>query len=244
MNILLAAIGFKNGNIEFNKNVIIKVIKECSNNIDLILFGESFLQGFDSLTWNFETDKNIAISQNNEIINEIRDIAKEKCIAVSFGYFELDEDSIYSSQIVIDKFGTIIHNYRRVSTGWRVSTTDYHYKEGNGFQTFKFYKKNVLVALCGDLWFDENVSHIKDLKPDIVLWPVYTDFNYHVWNKTEKIEYAKQVKTLKSSVLYVNSVCLDKDDLEIARGGAAHLENGKIIEEVPAGKEEKLLIHI
>lgn len=244
MNILLAGVGFKNNDIAFNKNQIIRTINDCSEDIDLILFGEAFLQGFDALTWNFEIDKNIAISQSDEIIEEIASYVKKKEVAVSFGYFELFDNSIYSSQIVIDKLGKIIFNYRRISTGWKIKSVDHHYKEGKKFSTFIFKNNTITIALCGDLWYLENIKKIKELNADIILWPVYTDFNYEQWNKFEKYQYAKQVSELKSSVLYVNSYCLDKDDFEIARGGALYFSFGKIIDEIPSGIEGSLIIHL
>lgn len=244
MNILLTAFGFKNNDIVFNKNQIVSAIKNCPKNIDLIVFGESFLQGFDALTWDFKIDKNIAISKNDKIIEEICSCSKKKGVAVSFGYFELDDDSIYSSQIVIDKFGKIIFNYKRVSSGWRIINTDHHYKEGKKFSTFSFEGKNITIALCGDLWYYENLIKIKNLNPDAILWPVYTDFNYEQWNNLKKYEYAKQVSVLNSKTLYVNSYCLDKEGFQIARGGAACFSSGKIIDEIPSGSEGTLIIHL
>lgn len=76
MNILLAALSFKNGDLIYNRNQIVSTIKEYNNKVDLILFGESFLQGFDALTWNFEIDKNIALSKDSKIIKEIKNYVK------------------------------------------------------------------------------------------------------------------------------------------------------------------------
>ena len=138
MNVLLAALSFRNGNLIYNKNQIVSTIKEYNNKVDLILFGESFLQGFDALTWNFEIDKNIALSKDSKLIKEIKKLCKQFNVSVSFGYFELFDSKIFSSQIVINKQGKIIFNYRRVSSGWRIKETDDHYQEGTSFSTFEF----------------------------------------------------------------------------------------------------------
>ena len=89
MNVLLAALSFRNGDLIYNKNKIVSTIKEYNNKVDLILFGEAFLQGFDALTWNFKIDKNIAISKDSKVIKEIKEVCKEFKVSVSFGYFEL-----------------------------------------------------------------------------------------------------------------------------------------------------------
>ena len=243
MNVLLAALSFKNGNLIYNKNQIVSTIKEYNNKVDLILFGESFLQGFDALTWNFEIDKNIALSKDSKLIKEIKKLCKKFNVSVSFGYFELFDSKIFSSQIVINKQGKIIFNYRRVSSGWRIKETDDHYQEGTSFSTFELDNKTFTVGLCGDLWNEDNVNIVSNLSSDYLLWPVYTDFNYDKWNNVEKNEYAMQAKKFNKLTLYVNSYCLDGDD-EIAKGGAAVFEDGKIINEIPSGKEDVLIIKI
>ena len=103
---------------------------------------------------------------------------------------------------------------------------------------------NLTIGLCGDLWYVENIDKVKQLNPDVVFWPVYTDFNSEEWNTSEKYEYASQASKFCDKVLYVNSVCKDKGANEIARGGSAFFENGSICREVPSGKEAILLIEI
>lgn len=60
MYIGLAEYKFINNDIEFNISQIEKAL-QSSNNIDMLCFGETFLQGFDSFNWNYELDKEIAI---------------------------------------------------------------------------------------------------------------------------------------------------------------------------------------
>ena len=47
MKIALASAPVKNLNIDFNLQVIMDAMAACSGKADLILFGESVLQGFD-----------------------------------------------------------------------------------------------------------------------------------------------------------------------------------------------------
>ena len=77
-----------------------------------------------------------------------------------------------------------------------------------------------------------------------IFWPVYTDFNYEEWNTAVKLEYAEQAGKLPCKILYVNSVCLDKEEEEIARGGAALFENGCIVKEIPSGEENVLIVEV
>ena len=244
MKCALAAVGFINENIQHNKNVIIETMVKCSNKADIVIFGEAFLQGFYGATFEIEHDEKLALSQNDLIIKEICSVAKERRIAVSFGFIEKAEDCFYSSQIIIDSNGTIINVYRRVSPGWKEEFANEQYREGNEFHIFSYMDRKIAVGLCGDFWFDENVSKVKQLLPDVVFWPVYTDFNCNEWNTSMKYEYADQADKIGGKVLYVNSVCKDKDEEEIARGGAVLFIDGKIDREIPSGKEDILFVEV
>ncbi len=244
MKIALAAVGFITKDIGYNFEKIEKVLKVYSEKVDLILFGECFLQGFDCLSWKYIKDAEIAVDMDSEIIKKIKSLCKTNKVAISFGYIEKDYNKIYSSQLTIDKEENILNNYRRISKGWKESIADSHYAEGYGFEKFNYLNKSISVALCGDLWFEENCNKMKSLNADIVLWPVYTDFHYKDWNESLKYEYAEQAAKCGKKVLYVNSYCLDKSSHEIARGGAAFFKQGNIESEIPAGEERVLIVEV
>lgn len=113
-----------------------------------------------------------------------------------------------------------------------------------GFIHFSFKGKKSPLDYVGIYGFDENILEVKHLSPDIVFWPVYTDFNCNDWNERIKYEYAEQAKKFCEKVLYVNSLCKDKDEENIAKGGSALFINGHIIKEIAAGKEDVLLVEI
>lgn len=244
MKCALAAVGFINEDSIHNKNVIIGIMKQYAGKADVVIFGEAFLQGFYGLNFQVEHDEKIAVSKDNDIIREICNVAKEYKIGVSFGFIEREGDIFYSSQITVAADGTILDIYRRVSPGWKEEFANEQYREGDGFHTFVYEGKSIAVGLCGDLWFDENVAAIKELQADVVFWPVYTDFNSEEWNTEVKYEYAEQGGGIGSKVLYVNSVCLDKEGEEIAKGGAAIFVEGKIEAEIPSGDEGVLIVEV
>ena len=68
MKIALAAVGFYERDIEYNRNKILKCLKENSGKAELILFGETFLQGFEVLDWKYETDQHMALSVSDSNI--------------------------------------------------------------------------------------------------------------------------------------------------------------------------------
>lgn len=243
MRCALAAVGFINENIENNKNTIIETMIKCSGKADVVIFGEAFLQGFYGANFCEKHDAKIAVSKDSQIIREIRSAAKEYAVTVSFGFIEKERDGFYSSQITIDQNGEVLDLYRRVSPGWKERFAGEKYREGSSFHTFLFEGKKVAIALCGDLWDDDNICKIKALNTDVIWWPVYTDFNFNDWNNSVKNEYAEQAGKLSAPVLYVNSLCIDKaDEEEIAKGGAVLFDGGTIKEEIASGREGILIV--
>ncbi|WP_243449027.1 nitrilase-related carbon-nitrogen hydrolase [Clostridium perfringens] len=125
MKIGLASKEFINKDIEKNTDTIIKsMIEAKENNAHMICFGEAFLQGFDSLSWNYEKDKEIALSLSSLPIKTLCDYAKKIGICVSFGYIENYKGLLYCSYITINENGEIINNFKRVSPGWKESYAD------------------------------------------------------------------------------------------------------------------------
>lgn len=245
MRIALASTPVKNRDVSYNLSAIVQTIETYCDRAELIVFGESALQGFECLTWDYRTDCLMAAAQNAPEIRRICEAARKNHIAVSFGYIEKVEESLYSSQIVIDATGTIIHNFHRISVGWKEYWyTDEHYREGNRFETFSYMGKSFAIGLCGDLWTEGRPEEMSALNPDIVLWPVWCDFKAKEWNSRIKYEYADQAKLCGDSVLLVNPFCVDEDSTDAASGGAAHFKDGHIMQEVPAGSSGILIVEI
>lgn len=234
MKIGLVSEIFQDGNIEYNINQIKRRMIECSKrNFDLICFGESFLQGFEGLSWEYHEDLTRACSQNDEIMRSLKELAISYKIAISFGYIERDEGTIYSSNIVISDDGEILNNYRRITPGWKEPIADRrYYKEGNGFSIFNFKGKKFATAICGDLWYEENINSIKQLKADFVLWPLYVDYSVDKWEKGEREEYALQAKQTQAPVLMINSYV---EDEKRAKGGCCIFDDGDVLKELPMG---------
>lgn len=141
----------------------------------------------------------------------------------------------------IGKGGEIVNNFRRVSKGWKeYDITDEHYKEGDGFKTFTYMGKRIALAVCGDLWYEENIEQINKEKFDFLLYPVYVTYNTEMWRTKLVNEYAEQAKKIPRPVFLVNSIC----DADNTRGGCYAFLNGKTVCEVPMGQDGYLLVRV
>lgn len=237
MKIALAVPKIADGDISYNigkMEYFMNLAK--SNGADIVCFGEAFLQGFNCLSWDFDIDKNIAISTDSEIFGNICKLTEKIDIDLMFGYNELYGDSIYSSCAFIVK-GRLLYNYRRISKGWKESDkTDYHYKEGNSVDTFEYMGKKCVIGLCGDLWdYPERFA----LNEDLLFWGVYVSWTVDEWESTGKFEYAQQSNKCCKNTVYVNSIC-DND----AFGGAEYFAGENIVCELPLWNEDILVIDI
>lgn len=245
MRIALASAPVKNKNIEFNLQTMIDAMEKTSGQADVILFGESVLQGFDSLCWDFETDKNMAVALTDAPIQRMCEAARHNGIAVSFGFIERVEDLLYSSQIFIGADGEIANVFHRISVGWKEYTkTDDHYREGAHFEKFSYGEKTFSIGLCGDLWTDGRLEEMKALNADVVLWPVWCDYKADEWNNSIKYEYAEQAALCGDCVLLVNPFCADSEATDAAAGGAAYFKNGSIVADMPSGSSGVVIVEI
>lgn len=241
MKIALCAAEFVNGDARGNVERIKAYAAEYSGRVDMICFGEAFVQGFDGLVWDRERDKDIALARDSDLIKEICLAAKGCGLGIGFGYIELCDDRIYSSYMVVSAKGEAVCNYRRMSAGWKIPGLCGMYSEGDECCVFEMDGKRFSVMLCGDLWTESVAEKLKDAGTDIVLWPVYTDFPADEWNDGMKFEYAQRAERYCGHALLVNSVCAGEGR---AKGGAAHFAGGKIVDEVPAGGENVLVTEV
>lgn len=199
---------------------------------DLICFGESFLQGFEGLTWNYDEDLKRALEQDDPIILHIRELAKSYHCGISFGFFEKENSTLYSSNMVINSEGNIIDVFRRVSPGWKEPIAGSMYKEGKGFHTFTYMDKVLGVAICGDVWHDSFLKELELMDMDALLWPLYVDYSPEEWNASFQYEYAERTQKLTYPALMINSFV---EDSRRAKGGCYVFYQNRIQSSLPMG---------
>lgn len=235
MKIGLASYKFINNDLAFNISQMEKAMKLVQGKVDLLCFGEAFLQGFDALNWNYENDKHIAISVDSEIMQCLCDITLQYKVDILFGYIEKFNDSLYSSCAVIEK-GKLVHNYRRISKGWKeYNITDSHYKEGTNTSEFIYHGQSIVIALCGDMW-----DYSESFKTNnLLIWPIYVNFTLDEWAQYE-VEYAEQAYLAAKQTLMINSISENPK----SHGGAFYFVDGKLEDKIEYDIENILVVEI
>ena len=241
MKIALAGARVRSGDMAFN----LARMHECIANAiqqgaELVCFGEAFLQGFDAFSWEYEKDRDVAISVQDDVFLQLLEASEQ--IDLLFGFLERDGETLYSSCALLGG-GKILHLYRRVSVGWKEYTrTDHHYCEGKAPEVFRYRGRKCLIALCGDLW-DETAPLFMQGQ-DMTFWPLYISYSAGEWYgaENEREQYARKAGEFSRDVLLINSVDDDPRAEYPALGGCCHYRNGRIAAEWPLGSEGMLLV--
>jgi N-carbamoylputrescine amidase len=235
MRIGAAPYAFRNNDIDFNFSQMEKAMKLAQGKVDLLCFGESFLQGFDALDWNYERDKTVAVSADSDIMCRLCEMSIDYGADLLFGYIERKDECLYSSCAVIEH-GKLVYNYRRISKGWKAfSSTDEHYQEGTETEEFLYQGKPIMLALCGDMWDYPELFKTEHL----LIWPVYVDAELDEWPDLE-VEYARQAQLAAHKTLMINSISTQPT----CHGGTFYFVDGKLLNNPTFDKEEIFIVEV
>jgi N-carbamoylputrescine amidase len=236
MRIGLVSYRCKNRDVPFNLRQIERAMKQAEGKAELLCFGEAFLQGFDALCWAFDRDREMALALSSEPIDCLRSWTLQHGLSLAVGYIERDREKLYSSYVVLSQ-GKTVHNYRRISKGWKEYTlTDGHYCEGTDVTPFVLNGKEMTAALCGDLW-----DYPERFRTDrLLLWPVYVNYSIEEWSNGALEEYAAQAALAAKDVLMVNPI----DAEPVNHGGAFRFQNGRTEDRLPFDREGILIVDI
>lgn len=139
------------GNKQFNLQNAMRYIEEaCNNRAEIVCLPEMFNTGLV-----FKRITELAEHENGYTLTLLRNMAKEKEIAVVAGSIPIKEKSyIYNAAYVINKKGDIIGNYKKIHI---FSPMDEHkyIKGGSKINVFTLGKFKIGLMICYDIRFPE-----------------------------------------------------------------------------------------
>ena len=176
MKIFIAQLNYHTGNLDYNKSIICKALREAKERgADLAIFSELCISGYPPLNL---LDRDDYIEKCNKTVN---DIASE-ChgITAIIGAPEINNGKLFNSAFVLSE-GKIVFVARKFLLSTYDSFDEYRYFEsGNEFNVFPFKGKKIAITIGEDLWDEQpcekrkpyNISPMEELakqKPDIVV---------------------------------------------------------------------------
>ena len=126
-----------------------KVRRAAVENVDLIIFPELFLSGYNV----GEALHHCAEAQNGPFARRVAVLAKDLNVAIAFGYPERDGETVYNAFIFIDDQGRTLANHRKtvlppgIEHDW--------FATGSNVTVFDFAGATVAMLICYECEFPE-----------------------------------------------------------------------------------------
>lgn len=202
---------------------------------DLVCLPECAFTGY---LYNKQDFEKFAESIPGETTAIVSRLAQKYQCYICFGMLEKTQEGVYSSAVLIDKSGQIVHVHRKIieqppfATGKEVKTIDTEFGK-------------VSMLLCGDL-FDDEVKIKISPDTDMLILLLARSFDekspdLERWLKEERQAYADEVKKVGITGLIVNSL-EDSSLPEASFGGAMIVSpNGKVLAESEHGTDKALI---
>ena len=173
MKIAAVQMECKVGDVQENLVHSLELIEEsCANQVDMICFPESVLDGYacDRIEL-----ANCARSIDSDEVREIASAAKTFEKYIMWTLAEKAEDKIFNSAILFDRTGNIQMVYRKTHL-CREANEHLSYTPGDEFPTALVENIRVGAMICFDRHFPEVARNLKLLGVGLILHPTATDW--------------------------------------------------------------------
>ena len=157
-----------------NINKAKDLIRKCaSEGAQIILIQELF----ESVYFPCLNDpKNFELAKpfdNNPLLNEMSDLAKELGVVLPMSFFEQDNNTYYNSLAMIDADGKILDIYRKshIPDGPGYEEKYYFHPGNTGFKVFDTAFGKIGTGICWDQWFPEAARIMTLNGAELIFYP-------------------------------------------------------------------------
>lgn len=154
----------RDGDLRLNTQRALQAIAESAGKTDLLVFPETFLQGFPVVGNIAE----LAIAISGTVISSLRQAACQAGISIVIGFAELDDERFFNTALLIDERGKICLKYRKS----HLYLSDQGvFEPGDEFPVCEWHGICVGILICFDIEFPE-VARMLALKgADLIVVP-------------------------------------------------------------------------
>lgn len=199
---------------EANKRICISMVEEaCVQKADIILFPEMTLTGFSNAV------SKIA-DKEQETIDFFSALAKEKHIAIGFGYVSMPDDKGRNHFAVVDADGSVLTDYVKIHPFTFGGEADF-YQGGDELACFSLMNQwNCAAFICYDLRFPESFQKLPDRDVIFVIanWPESRIHQWYALLQARSIE-------MQSYVIGINRIGTG-NDLSYPKSSVAYSPKG------------------
>ena len=235
--------------IDANLAAILNMANEAADaGTDLVVFPEAALTG---LINNDEPSHDLPLGQviPGPVTDVLARLTRERRIWLAIGLLEREGDRLYDSAVLLTPDGGIGLKYRRIQPQWHGRHADPSvYCQGTELPKVETQLGTFAFLICGDLFDDDLIQRVCNLRPDWLLFPFarrFRDRSYdqEQWDREEKPEYAQRVKLAGITTLMTNYVA-DRDFSGSFGGAMVVSSDGTVMDSFPLGKSGILLVNL
>jgi len=235
--------------IDANLTTILNMANEAADaGADLVVFPEAALTG---LINNDEPSHDLPLGQPipGPVTDVLARLACERRIWLAIGLLERDGDKLYDSAVLLTPDGEIGLKHRRIQPQWHGPNVDPSvYCQGTELSKVNTPLGTFAFLICGELFDDELVQRVRNLRPDWLLFPFARCFNdgsydQERWDREEKPEYVQRVKLAGITTLMTNYLT-DKDFDGYFGGIMVVSSDGTVVDSFPLDKIGILMVDL
>lgn len=234
-----------------NLNLMVRMAQTAADaGADVVLFPEAALTGLINVD---DPGRDLPLGQPvpGPATETLAAVAQAHKLWLGMGLLERDGARLYDTAVLLSPAGAIALKYRRITPGWHGRHADPAvYGHGTGVPVLRTPWGRLAFLLCGDLFDDELVHHVRALELDFLLLPFARSFDDGVcdqvrWDQEELGAYAARIRIVGVTTLLVNY--LDAGDLkdDNSFGGAWLVSSaGEVLAQYSLGHIGLLLVEM
>lgn len=234
-----------------NLNMMVRMAHTAAEaGADVVLFPEAALTGLINDD-NPAHDLPLGQSIPGPAIETLAAVAQARSLWIAVGLLERDGALLYDTAVLLSPLGEVALKYRRITPGWHGRHADPTvYGHGTAVSAVQTPWGKVAFLLCGDLFDDELVQHVRALDLDFLLLPFARSFDDGTcdqarWEREELDSYAARVRMAGVMTLLVNYLAAGDLDDDHSFGGAWLIsEAGEVLAQYLLGHTGLLLVEI
>ncbi|MFM0658659.1 carbon-nitrogen hydrolase family protein [Paraburkholderia sediminicola] len=136
------------GDVAGNLDKALKTIAACADEVDLVVFSETFIPGFPTP----ENVSRLAEPMDGPSISAVRKAAKNAGLSVAIGFAEVDDGRFFNTGVLIDANGEILHRYRKSHL---YASDEGVFEPGIEFPVCDWHGIRLGMLICFDIEFPE-----------------------------------------------------------------------------------------